>query len=291
MAAGALVLAYFAIRSNARARRGGHPLFHVSLFRYRLFAAGTGLGFLFQFTVGGLLFVLPVFLQSALQLNAMSTALVLLPYSLGIFVFALGAARLPATLNAVRVVQVGLILMLVGGIWVHQTAALQLNWSALLPALFCFGAGAGLTLSRLTELTLSQLAVSELGEGTGGNSTSGELGVAFGVAVLGSVFLLLVYGNFVDAYGTYHLVEMTEVERNEAIIELEDWAAQLSDSDWEAYLASLPAKTADAYQAIVNAAFLHGYRATLRILIGVIALMIFVSLIMARRIDEGEDGA
>ena len=67
--------------------------------------------------------------------------------------------------------------------------------------------------------------------------------------------------------------------------------AQLSDSDWEAYLAGLPAKTADAYQAIVNAAFLHGYRATLRILIGVIALMIFVSLIMARRIDGGEDGA
>ena len=281
MVTGVIILICFALWSKRQSRRGGATLFQMRLFKNRLYAGGVTLGFLFQVTVGGLLFVLPVFLQSALQLSALNTALVLFPYTMGMFVFALAPTRLPSTIPAGRILQAGLVVMLAGGWLVYQTASLELAWKSLVPALFCFGAGAGLVLSRMTEITLSTLTPDELGEGTGGDSTGKELGVAFGVAVLGSIFLIMVYGNVVDPYDAYHnLPEATAEDRQQAIVELEDWASQLSDDQWQDYLASLPEETADAYRSIVNTAYLTGYRNTLRILIVAIGLMILVSFLM-----------
>ena len=284
MLAGGVGKLIFALWSQHRIRKGREALFGVKLFGNRVFAGGGAMGFLFHLTVGGLLFVLPVFLQSALQLGALDTALVLLPYTLGIFIFALGASRLPQSIPAPRSVQIGLGLMLIGGLWVNQTAGLELAWEGLIPALFCFGAGAGIVLARLTEVTLSSIEPRDLGEATGGHSTGKELGVAFGVSVVGSIFLVLVYGNVVDSYDAYHnLAVTTAEERSQAIVELEDWASQLSNKQWQAFLSGLPDETADAYRTIVNTAYLSGYRKTLRILAGAIVGMLLVSLLLKDR--------
>ena len=119
-----------------RIQKGDEALFQISLFGNRMFASGVCIGFLFQLTIGGLLFVLPVFLQSALQLNALDTAQVVLPYALNIFTFALGASRLLQTIPATRIVQIGLFLMLIGGSWVYRTASLESAWTSLIAALF-----------------------------------------------------------------------------------------------------------------------------------------------------------
>jgi len=225
-----------------------------------------------------------VFMQSALFLDALDTGLLLLPYTLGIFVFALGASRLPTTVSAVLIVRVGLALMLTGGWWVYQTASLQLVLTSLVPALFCFGAGAGMVLARLTEVTLSRVQATELGEATGGDSTGKELGVAFGVSVLGSVFLSLMFGRVLDDYLVFHgETGMGVAERDKAVIELEDWAARLTDSDWQAFLSSLPEATADAYAEIVANAYLSAYQGTLEILMGVILGMLLLSLFFKRQ--------
>ena len=278
---GAIFLICYALWANRQARRGGASLFKMKLFKNRQYSSGVSLGFLFQVTVGGLLFVLPVFLQSALQLGALDTALVLFPYTLGMFVFALAAARLPSSIPARRIVQAGLLIMLAGAWSVYQTAGLELAWRSLIPALFCFGAGAGLVLARMTEITLSTLTPDELGEGAGGDSTGKEFGVAFGVSVLGSIFLIMVYGHVVDAYDAYHHMPVATAEgRQQAIVELEDWASRLSDEQWRNHLASLPENTANTYRRIVNTSYLTGYRHTLRILIVTIGVMILVSLRM-----------
>jgi hypothetical protein len=163
-------------------------LFQVGVFRNRGFAVAAALGFCFQLAVGGLLFVLPVFLSSALYLDALETGLVLLPCTLGIFLSALTASRLPQAISPVSVVRTSLVVMLLDGLWVYQTAGLKLEMGSLAPALFAFGAGAGMVLARLTEIALFGIASTQLGEATGGDSTGKELGVAFGVSVLGSIF-------------------------------------------------------------------------------------------------------
>ncbi len=284
MLSGVVVLIIFAISSVIQHRRGGAPLFDVSLLRNRLFSAGLLLGFLFQLVVGGLLFVLPVFLQSALYLDALQTGIVLLPYTLGIFIFALLTSRLPDHFSSVRLVQAGLLLMLIGATWVRYTASLELQWSSLIPALFCFGAGAGVVLSRLTALTLTTIKPAELGEASGGDSTAKELGVAFGVSVLGSIFLFMMFGSVVDSYDAYHgLPVATELQQQQAVLELEDWAGKLSQDEWLEHLQSLPAAIGQAYESIVASAYLKSYKATLEILVALIAGMFAISLTIRAR--------
>jgi fucose permease len=239
---------------------------------------------MFQITVSGLLFVLPVFLQSALQLNALDTGFVLLPYTLGIFIFALGASRLPASIPVARVIQTGLLLMLIGSFWVHSNASLELDWARIIPPLFCFGAGGGMVLSRLTVITLSTVSPEKLSESTGGDSTGKELGVAFGIAILGSIFLTQVYGGIVDSYDKFHnLPEATGQDRDRAIVELEDWASKLSDKEWERYVNSLPDFARDSYLAIVKNSFLAGYKTILKAIFGIIVVMFALSLSLPRR--------
>ncbi|KPJ91968.1 MAG: hypothetical protein AMJ55_10535 [Gammaproteobacteria bacterium SG8_15] len=285
MLSGGVVLIIFAISSVIQQRRGGVPLFDVGLFRNKLFSLGMLLGFLFQLVVGGLLFVLPVFLQSALYLNALQTGIVLLPYTLGIFIFALFSSRLPARFSTVRLVQAGLLLMLVGAIWVRFIASLELEWAAFVPALFCFGAGAGIVLSRLTGLTLSTIKPAQLGEAAGGDSTGKELGVAFGVSVLGSVFLFMMFGNVVDNYDAFYRLPVAEEQaRAQAIIELEDWAARLTQEEWLAFLQSLPEAVGKAYESIVINAYLTSYKKTIEILIALIAGMLAISFVIRTRV-------
>ena len=284
MLSGVVVLIIFAISSMIQHRRGGAPLFDVRLLRNRLFSAGMLLGFLFQLVVGGLLFVLPVFLQSALYLDALQTGFVLLPYTLGIFIFALLTSRLPDRFSTIRLVQAGLLLMLIGATWVRYTASLELQWSSLIPALFCFGAGAGVVLSRLTALTLATIKPAELGEASGGDSTAKELGVAFGVSVLGSIFLFMMFGSVVDSYDAYHgLPVAAELQQQQAVLELEDWAGKLSQDKWLEHLQSLPAAIGQAYESIVASAYLNSYKATLEILVALIAGMFAISLTIRAR--------
>ncbi len=279
--AGMVVLALFACWSIKQSRLSRPSLFHMKIFRHTTYSTGVALGFLFQLTVGGLLFVLPVFLQSALGLGAMQTGLVLLPYTMGIFIFALGASRLPETMSVQRIIQAGLAIMLIGVVWVQATASLELNLGVLAPALFVFGAGAGIVLARLPGLTLSSIGPDELGEAAGGASTGRELGVAFAVAVLGSIFLALMFGNVVEQYDAYHDISgVTLEDRQQAIMELEDWAAKTTDDDWQTFLSTIPEETSAAYKSLVAESYLTAYRITLRILTFVVAAMLCCAFLL-----------
>jgi MFS family permease len=287
MLSGVAVLVLFAAWAEGRAKRGLAPLFQVSVFRIRSFSVAAALGFCFQLAVGGLLFVLPVFLQSALYLDALETGLVLLPYTLGIFILALMASRLPEAIPPVFVVRAGLAIMLLGGLWVYQTASLQLEIGSLAPALFAFGAGAGMVLARLTEIALSGVSPTQLGEATGADSTGKELGVAFGVSVLGSIFMALMFGRVADGYLTVHgATGATEAERDKAILELEDWAARITDDQWRAFLDRLPDGIGNAYETIIANAYLGAYQTALEIILGVIVVMIILSFAFRQPDDQ-----
>jgi hypothetical protein len=286
--AGAAVLAVYAYWAEPRRLGGLTPLFTIGLLKNCVFSIGTLMGLLFNAALGGLLFVLPVFLQSALKLGALQTGMALLPYTLGIFIFALGVSRLPSTVSPFGIVRVGLVLMLGGALWVYSTASLTLNWGSLIPALFCLGAGAGIVLSRLTDVSLSTVPPDALGEATGGNATGKELGGAFGIAVLGSIFMTLMYGNIVDTYDTYHdLPEATPADRQQSIMQLEDWAAKVTDDQWREFLNDLPEGTSTAYASIVNNAYLSGYQSTVLIIAALIAGVIALSLLLSRDKKSG----
>jgi hypothetical protein len=90
--------------------------------------------------------------------------------------------------------------------------------------------------------------------------------------------MALMFGRVADGYFTVHgETGIPEAERDQAIVELEDWAARIADDQWRVFLDRLPDGVGDAFESIISNAYLGAYQTTLQIIIGIIAIMIILS--------------
>jgi len=137
----------------------------------------------------GIIFSLPVFLQSVRGLDAFHTGLTLLPMSIMLFVVSPSAAVLSKKIPHKRLAQAGLV--------VNFFALLAMRWAlgvdtplmALVPGLALYGLGMGLVQSQINNLTLSSVPVQEAGEASGVTNTFRQIGSSLGAAIIGSVLL------------------------------------------------------------------------------------------------------
>ncbi|MDX2418023.1 MAG: hypothetical protein QNK19_11245, partial [Xanthomonadales bacterium] len=98
------------------------------------------------------------------------------------------------------------------------------------------------------------------------------------------------FGRVADDYFIFHGENsVTQAERGKAVIELEDWAARITDDQWRTFLDRLPDTTGNAYEAIVANAYLSAYQNTLQVILGVIVVMILVSFAFARKKVPSDD--
>ena len=181
-----LSLAGFVLVERRRALAGRPVLVDFSLFRIPTFRYGNvavlivGLGEL------GLVFVIPLFLQSVLGLSAFDTGLVLTALAAGAFLAGGLAAPLTRRIGPHRVVQLGLAIEVVGIVAVGLTFSADRPAWQFCPQLFVYGIGVGFATAQLTSLILADVPPSQSGEGSGIQSTSRQVGSALGIAILGT---------------------------------------------------------------------------------------------------------
>jgi EmrB/QacA subfamily drug resistance transporter len=185
-AVGVVALGCFVLVERRRARAARPVLVDFSLFRIPTFGYGNvavlivGLGEL------GLVFVIPLFLQSVLGLSAFDTGLVLLALAGGAFVAGACAAPLTRRIGASRVVQLGLGIEIVGIVAVGLTFSADRPAWQFCPQLFVYGVGVGFATAQLTSVILADVPPAQSGEGSGIQSTSRQVGSALGIAILGT---------------------------------------------------------------------------------------------------------
>ncbi|HSP71638.1 MAG TPA: DHA2 family efflux MFS transporter permease subunit, partial [Gaiellaceae bacterium] len=185
-AVGVAALAAFWAVERRRARRGRPVLVDLTLFRIASFRNGSiavtivGLGEL------GLVFVIPLFLQSVLGLSAFDTGVILVALAGGAFLAGGLAAALTNRCGARRVVQLGLALEVVGIVAVGLTFAPDRAAWQFCPQLFLYGLGVGLATAQLTSVILADVPAAQSGEASGIQSTARQVGAALGIAILGT---------------------------------------------------------------------------------------------------------
>lgn len=180
-------LSLFIINEYAIEKRGGNPLMKLSLFKSAGFSLGLltlGIVMLGQF---GAFFILPIYLQDVLSLNAFQTGIIFLPTSLAILVVGPLSGIIASRIGPKWVISCGMFVGVVG-VWlllssltVHATI-----WS-LSPSLAVFGIGIGMTSAQLTNLILSSVPVQFAGEASAVNSTIRQIGTSIGIAIIGVV--------------------------------------------------------------------------------------------------------
>ena len=152
-----------------------------------------------QFIIMGTFFVLPLYLQTVLGYDALQTGIILLPLSSALFVFALAGARLAGRYSPRRIAIYGLIAMLSGEVLLIAFTAPDLRTIGFALALALVGAGNGLLVSQLGNVIMSSVSAERGSEAGGLQGTAMNLGASLGVALIGSILIASLVGNFQKA--------------------------------------------------------------------------------------------
>ena len=196
--AGVGLLAAFSTWEERRAARGEDTLLDLRMLRIPPLRAGLMTLAMQQLILLGTFFVLPVYLQLVLGLNAFETGKRLFPMSVTMFVAALLGPRLAAGFAPKRVAQAGLVALAAASLLLLQTIDVELNGTGFAISLAVFGVGAGLLLSQLGNVIMSSVDPAQTNIAGGLQGTAQNLGASLGTALIGAVLIAALSSGFVS---------------------------------------------------------------------------------------------
>jgi MFS family permease len=196
--AGLGFLAAFVLWEERRERRGLDTLLDRSLLRIEQLRAGLSTLLMQQLILLGTFFVLPVYLQVVLGLDAFDTGKRLFPMSVTMFIAAMAGPRLAAGFAPKRVAQAGLLALVAASVFLLGTIDVELKETGFALSLALFGVGAGLLLSQLGNVIMSSVDPAKINEAGGLQGTAQNLGASLGTALIGAVLIAALTNGFVS---------------------------------------------------------------------------------------------
>src|SRR4051794_18870347 len=171
----------------ANERRSDHPMFDLALFRLPTFSGGAVAGCGISGSFFWLSLSLPIYLQDVLGYSAFEPGLRLVVASGAIFVVAAPAGRLTSHVPIRLLIGPGLLLVGGGLLWMRGLDASS-SWTHLVPGLIMSGVGVGFINPPLASTAVGVVQPQRAGMASGINSTFRQIGIATGIALLGTLF-------------------------------------------------------------------------------------------------------
>jgi EmrB/QacA subfamily drug resistance transporter len=183
--AAAVLLAVFGLLEKL----SGQPMFDLALLRNRRFVGVLLAGMAMTFAGFGTFTYTSVWLQSVLRMTPLEAGFTGLPLSIAAFLTSALLGRFLHDRRPDLVIGGGLLLIGAGGLVsaliVHGSA----HWPQLVPGFTIVGIGVGITTPVVGSVSMGLVPVHRTGMAAGAVNTARQLGIAFGIAALGSVFV------------------------------------------------------------------------------------------------------
>ncbi len=199
LAAGAVLLAAFAVHIRRSERRGRTPLLSTAVFRNRV----ANLGLVTQnaqwLILMGTSFTVATFLQVGRGYNAIETGVIFTAATVGILVSSLAAERLAKRRPQRTLILAGFVVTVVG---VGLLIALVVSTDriiAFVPGLLLIGLGLGAMLTPSVNVVQSSFGEARQGEISGLSRSISNLGSSFGTAIAGTILV----SGLADGNGSY----------------------------------------------------------------------------------------
>ncbi|MBN8883713.1 MAG: MFS transporter [Salana multivorans] len=169
-----------------RQRRVASPMIDVGLFRNPAFSGAVLVNFISVFALSGVLFFFSQYLQLARGLSPLQAGLAQLPTALSAMAAVALVGLLLSRLGRGRAIAVALVTGAVGlGLLAALESSEQLVWVLL--AVVPLGLGIGVAETLSVDAVVSAVTPAKAGAAASVSETAYELGVALGIAVLGSL--------------------------------------------------------------------------------------------------------
>ena len=184
---GILLLAALIVWERQRAKAGRAALVDLSLFGIRRYGFGNVVALVVSLGEFGILFVLPLWMQSVHGTDPLTTGVILASLAVGTLASGGAARRVSATLGPTQVVRLGMALEIVGIVAIGLTLSVDRSpWWLVIP-LIVYGLGLGFASAQLTNVVLSDVPALKSGQASAMTSTFRQVGSALGAAILGAV--------------------------------------------------------------------------------------------------------
>jgi EmrB/QacA subfamily drug resistance transporter len=183
-AAAAIMLGAF-VTIEKRARQ---PITPLRLFASRERVGAYAARLLMVGAMFGMFFYLTQFLQGAEGFSALKAGLAFLPVTLSIFAMVKVVPRLLGRIGPQRTLIGGLVLALVGLIWLSRITTTTEYWTGIAIPMALIGVGMGLAFTPLTQAAIAGVDNHDAGAASGLVNVFQQLGSTIGIGVLVTVF-------------------------------------------------------------------------------------------------------
>ncbi len=182
-AAAAVLLAVFVIVEL----RSAHPMFDLALFRLPTFSGGSVAAFGLSASIFAMILYIVLYMQDILGYSPLATGVRFMVLSGGILVAATAAGRISSRVPVRLLIGPGLILVGVALLLMRGLNAGS-SWTHLIPGLIVGGIGVGIVNPPLASTAVGVVPPQRAGMASGINSTFRQVGIATGIALLGTLF-------------------------------------------------------------------------------------------------------
>jgi len=194
LAAGVVLLAAFVVAET----RAAHPMFDVRLLRVPTFAGGSISAFAMNGSLYAVLLYLVIYLQDILGFSALGAGLRVSAITLATLLTATAAGRMSEHMPVRWLIGPGLLLVGIGLIVMAGLTGTS-SWTHLIPGFIIAGLGSGLVNPPLASTSIGVVPPHQAGMASGANATFRQIGIATGIAALGSIFVPAVQSHLATA--------------------------------------------------------------------------------------------
>jgi EmrB/QacA subfamily drug resistance transporter len=256
------------------------PMFDLGLLRKPTFVGGLVAAVGVSASVFSLLTYLVIYVQNVLGYSAVEAGVRFLFLSGMSFVAAIVAGRLTSHVPTKWLIAPGFFVTTVG-LWLMRGITVDSGWTHLIPGLIVAGLGIGLINVPLASTAVGVVRPERAGMASGVNSTFRQVGIATGIAALGSIFAHQVTDGIVSA-----LAGTPAADRADQVAEA------VTNGQIKAVLAQTPASARETIAQAATGSFVDALNhiTTIAAVIALVAGVLCLVLIRAKDF-EGHHGS
>ncbi|HEV7185726.1 MAG TPA: MFS transporter [Leifsonia sp.] len=209
VAGGALI--YLFVRLQVRLVAAGRaPLVHVDMFSIRRLRSGLSVLGAQYAVAAGLFFIVPVYLQMTLGLDALQTGLKIFPLSVSVILFSIVGTLLSRRWSPRRIVRVGQLVLVFGALLLLASVTPDLKSGFFAAGMFLAGIALGLLASQLGNVNVSSVPEKQASEVGGLQGVFQNLGSSLGTALIGSILIGALATSFASGVASSDLPAATK---------------------------------------------------------------------------------
>ncbi len=208
---GAVLIWAFVVRQRRLVATDRPPLVDVTLFRILRLRSGLTVLLAQYAMTAGLFFMMPVYLQMTLGLDALQTGIRIFPLSISLILFSIFGTRLALVWSPRRIIRVGQVLLVLASFVLLGAVDIELKSPAFGVGMFVAGAALGLLASQIGNVNMSSVGEDQSSEVGGLQGVFQNLGSSLGTALIGSVLIGALATSFATGVAASDLPQDTQV--------------------------------------------------------------------------------